>query len=52
MKRTKSGGISIFTLSDPTMRFGWIAYLIGYAIFLGSVFTYVAKVIKSESDTK
>ena len=50
MKRTKNGGISIFTLSDPTMRFGWIVYLVGYAIFLGSVFTYVAKALKADNN--
>ena len=44
MKKVKNGGISIFTLEDPVMRFGWIAYIIGYAIFLGSVITYVSTI--------
>ena len=50
MKKVKNGGISIFTLEDPVMRFGWIAYIIGYAIFLGSVITYVSKIIRGDSD--
>jgi len=44
MRKEKS--MSLFGLEDPIMQFGWAAYIVGYAVFLGSVITYAAKILK------